>query len=204
MQKIAFIIPALLLLAGCDNKGMAPPPAQTADVGVVTIKNQPVTVVSELTGRTVVSLSADVRPQVGGIIEKRLFNEGDMVKAGQALYQIDPSSYRATYNEASASLKQSRALVTADCQKARRYAVLVKDNSVSRQDAEDALSTCDQDKANVAAKQAALDSARINLDWTTVTAPITGRIGISSVTPGALVSSQQETALATIRGLDTM
>ncbi|MDH1612443.1 efflux RND transporter periplasmic adaptor subunit [Klebsiella aerogenes] len=204
MQKKAFIIPALFLLYGCDNTGTPPQLSQTTDVGVVTLKTQPLSVVSGLTGRTVASLSADVRPQVGGIIEKRLFNEGDVVKAGQALYQIDASSYRATWNEAAAALKQSRALVTADCQKARRYAVLVKDNGVSRQDAEDAQSACEQDNADVAAKQAALESARINLNWTTVTAPITGRIGISSVTPGALVTSQQDTALATIRGLDTM
>ncbi|WP_200779677.1 efflux RND transporter periplasmic adaptor subunit, partial [Klebsiella pneumoniae] len=130
--------------------------------------------------------------------------EGDMVKAGQALYQIDPSSYRATFNEAAASLKQAQALVIADCQKAQRYAVLVKDNGVSRQDADDAIATCNQDKASVESKKAALESARINLNWTTVTAPIAGRIGISSVTPGALVSADQDTALATIRGLDTM
>ena len=92
----------------------------------------------------------------------------------------------------------------ADCQKARRYAQLVKDDGVSRRDAEDAKSTCAQDKASVESKKAAQESARINLNWTTVTAPIAGRIGISSVTPGALVTAQQDTALATIRGLDTM
>jgi Membrane-fusion protein len=111
------------------------PPQTTPEVGVVTLKSQPVSVVSDLTGRTTAALSAEVRPQVGGIIEKRLFNEGDTVKAGQALYQIDASSYRAAYNEAAAALKQAQALVTADCQKAKRYAQLVKDNGVSRQDA---------------------------------------------------------------------
>lgn len=166
--------------------------------------SQPVSVVSELTGRTTAAMSAEVRPQVGGIIQKRLFTEGDTVKAGQALYQIDPSSYRAAFDEAAAALKQAQALVQADCQKARRYAQLVKDDGVSRQDAEDAKSTCAQDKASVESKKAAQESARINLNWTTVTAPIAGRIGISSVTPGALVTAQQDTALATIRGLDTM
>ena len=160
--------------------------------------------VSDLTGRTTAALSAEVRPQVSGIIQKRLFNEGDNVKAGQPLYQIDPASFRATYNEAAAALKQAQALVVADCQKAQRYALLVKDNGVSRQDADDAQSTCAQDKASVESKKAALDSARINLDWTTVTAPIAGRIGISSVTPGALVTAEQTTTLATIRGLDTI
>ncbi len=151
---------------------------------MVTLQSQPVPVVSQLTGRTTASLSAEVRPQVGGIIQKRLFTEGDMVKAGQALYQIDPSSYRATWNEAAAALKQAQALVVSDCQKAQRYASLVRDNGVSRQDADDAASTCAQDKASVESKKAALESARINLNWTTVTAPIAGRIGISSVTPG--------------------
>ncbi|MDU4232413.1 MAG: efflux RND transporter periplasmic adaptor subunit, partial [Klebsiella grimontii] len=174
---LAPIAAALFLLSGCDNAQNASPQQMTQEVGVVTLQGQPVPVVSSLTGRTTASLSAEVRPQVGGIVQKRLFTEGDMVKAGQALYQIDPSSYRATFNEAAASLKQAQALVIADCQKAQRYAVLVKDNGVSRQDADDAIATCNQDKASVESKKAALESARINLNWTTVTAPIAGRIG---------------------------
>lgn len=201
---IAPIATALFLLSGCDNAQTSAPQQPTPEVGVVTLQSQPVPVISQLTGRTTASLSAEVRPQVGGIIQKRLFTEGDMVKAGQALYQIDPSSYRATWNEAAAALKQAQALVVSDCQKAQRYASLVRDNGVSRQDADDAASTCAQDKASVESKKAALESARINLNWTTITAPIAGRIGISSVTPGALVSADQDTALATIRGLDTM
>ena len=182
---IAPIATALFLLSGCDNAQTSAPQQPTPEVGVVTLQSQPVPVVSQLTGRTTASLSAEVRPQVGGIIQKRLFTEGDMVKAA-------------------AALKQAQALVVSDCQKAQRYASLVRDNGVSRQDADDAASTCAQDKASVESKKAALESARINLNWTTVTAPIAGRIGISSVTPGALVSADQDTALATIRGLDTM
>ncbi|MDU2940516.1 MAG: efflux RND transporter periplasmic adaptor subunit [Enterobacteriaceae bacterium] len=197
-------VAALFLLSGCDDAQTTAQTPSTPEVGIVTLKGQAVHVVSELTGRTTAALSAEVRPQVGGIIQKRLFTEGDEVKAGQPLYQIDPSSYRAAYNEAAAALTQAQSLVVSDCQKARRYAALVKDNGVSRQDADDAQSTCDQDKASVASKKAALESARINLNWTTVTAPIAGRIGISSVTPGALVSADQDTALATIRGLDSM
>lgn len=197
-------VAALFLLSGCDNDQTTAQTPSTPEVGIVTLKGQAVHVVSELTGRTTAALSAEVRPQVGGIIQKRLFTEGDEVKAGQPLYQIDPSSYRAAYNEAAAALTQAQSLVVSDCQKARRYAALVKDNGVSRQDADDAQSTCEQDKASVASKKAALESARINLNWTTVTAPIAGRIGISSVTPGALVSADQDTALATIRGLDSM
>ena len=206
MKYIATSVVAMLLLSGCDNthtQSNNSSPSET-EVGVVTLKSQPVSVVSELTGRTSAALSAEVRPQVGGIIQKRLFKEGDLVKAGQPLYQIDAASYQAAWNEARAALQQAQALVKADCQKAHRYARLVKENGVSQQDADDAQSTCAQDKASVEAKKAALETARINLDWTTVTAPISGRIGISSVTPGALVTASQDTALTTIRGLDTM
>lgn len=206
MKYIATSVVAMLLLSGCDNthtQSNNSSPSET-EVGVVTLKSQPVSVVSELTGRTSAALSAEVRPQVGGIIQKRLFKEGDLVKAGQPLYQIDAASYQAAWNEARAALQQAQALVKADCQKAQRYTRLVKENGVSQQDADDAQSTCAQDKASVEAKKAALETARINLDWTTVTAPISGRIGISSVTPGALVTASQDTALTTIRGLDTM
>lgn len=206
MKYIATSVVAMLLLSGCDNthtQSNNSSPSET-EVGVVTLKSQPVSVVSELTGRTSAAFSAEVRPQVGGIIQKRLFKEGDLVKAGQPLYQIDAASYQAAWNEARAALQQAQALVKADCQKAQRYARLVKENGVSQQDADDAQSTCAQDKASVEAKKAALETARINLDWTTVTAPISGRIGISSVTPGALVTASQDTALTTIRGLDTM
>lgn len=204
MKLIKTTLVALFALTACDN---ATPPAQQSappQVGVVTLKTQSLPIVSTLTGRTAAALTAEVRPQVSGIIQKRLFNEGDTVKAGQALYQIDPSSYQAAFDEADAALKQAQALVTSDCQKARRYALLVKDNGVSQQDADDAKSTCAQDTASVSAKQAARESARINLNWTRIASPIAGRIGISSVTPGALVTAEQTTALATVRGLDTM
>ncbi|EFJ83657.1 efflux transporter, RND family, MFP subunit [Escherichia coli MS 69-1] len=204
MKYIATSVVAMLLLSGCDNTQSNNSSPSETEVGVVTVKSQPVSVVSELTGRTSAALSAEVRPQVGGIIQKRLFKEGDLVKAGQPLYQIDAVSYQAAWNEARAALQQAQALVKADCQKAQRYARLVKENGVSQQDADDAQSTCAQDKASVEAKKAALETARINLDWTTVTAPISGRIGISSVTPGALVTASQDTALTTIRGLETM
>jgi membrane fusion protein (multidrug efflux system) len=194
----------ILGLSGCDNSQTVQQSASPVDVGVVTLKAKSFNLVSELTGRTTATLTADVRPQVGGIIQKRLFTEGDMVKAGQALYQIDPSSYKATYDQAAAALKSAKALVISDCQKAKRYAVLVKEQGVSQQDAEDAQSACAEDRASVDEKAAALETAKINLDWTRVTSPIAGRIGISSVTPGALVSAAQDTALATVRNLDSM
>lgn len=168
MKYIATSVVAMLLLSGCDNTQSNNSSPSETEVGVVTVKSQPVSVVSELTGRTSAALSAEVRPQVGGIIQKRLFKEGDLVKAGQPLYQIDAASYQAAWNEARAALQQAQALVKADCQKAQRYARLVKENGVSQQDADDAQSTCAQDKASVEAKKAALETARINLDWTTV------------------------------------
>ena len=204
MKHVLSTLAALMLLSGCDTTPESPPQPPEQEVGVITLTRQPLTIVNELTGRTSTASSAEVRPQVTGIIEKRLFTEGDNVQAGQALYQIESDSFRATFNEAAAALKQVQALVNADCAKALRYAKLVKENAISRQDADDATSTCSQDKANVEAKTAALESARINLNRTTLKAPISGRIGISSVTSGALVSAEQTTALATIRNLETI
>lgn len=149
MKYIATSVVAMLLLSGCDNTQSNNSSPSETEVGVVTLKSQPVSVVSELTGRTSAALSAEVRPQVGGIIQKRLFKEGDLVKAGQPLYQIDAASYQAAWNEARAALQQAQALVKADCQKAQRYTRLVKENGVSQQDADDAQSTCAQDKASV-------------------------------------------------------
>ncbi|EIC85273.1 efflux RND transporter periplasmic adaptor subunit [Serratia sp. M24T3] len=203
MQLRILTILTIIGLTGCHDtttKEKAAPP----QVGVVTLKAQPFTYSSDLTGRTTATLTSSVLPQVGGIIQRRLFTEGDDVKAGQALYQIDASSYKATYDQAAATLQSAKALVIADCQKARRYSILVKEQGVSQQDAEDATATCGEDKASVAEKAAALESAKINLGWTRVTAPISGRIGISTVTPGALVTADQTTALTTITALDSM
>jgi len=197
------VLTFLGLTACHDTPSSQEKPAPT-QVGIVTLKARPFTYSSDLTGRTTATLTSSVLPQVGGIIQRRLFKEGDEVKAGQALYQIDPSSYKATYDQAAAALQSARALVIADCQKARRYSILVKEQGVSQQDAEDAAATCGEDKASVAEKTAALESDKINLDWTRVAAPISGRIGISTVTPGALVTADQTTALTTITALDSM
>lgn len=203
MELRILCILTLFGLAGCHD---ATTPEKTAppQVGVVTLKAQPFTYSSDLTGRTTATLTSSVLPQVGGIIQRRLFKEGDEVKAGQALYQIDPSSYQAAYDQAAAALQSAKALVIADCQKAKRYAILVKEQGVSKQDADDAAATCGEDKASVAEKAAALEADKINLNWTRVTAPISGHIGISTVTPGALVTANQTTALTTITALDSM
>lgn len=192
----------VLLLAACDQKSAPYMSAGTPEVGVKTLHSQSVTLESTLSGRVTGSMTADVRPQVDGIIKQRLFTEGEEVKAGQVLYQIDPASYQASYDQALAQLKNAQALVKSSQLKAQRYAALVKENGVSRQDADDALATYQQNVASVDQYRAAVESARINLNYTRITAPIGGRIGISTVTPGALVTASQTTALATIRQLD--
>jgi membrane fusion protein (multidrug efflux system) len=173
-------------------------------VGVVIAKTEPVSLTSELNGRTSARLVSEVRPQVGGIIKARLFEEGGYVRAGQALYQIDPATYQAAYNSAVAGLAQAQATATAAKLKAERYKGLVEINAVSKQDNDDAQASAQTAAANIAAQKAAVDNAKINLGWTRVLAPISGRIGKSSVTPGALVTASQATALATVQDLSTI
>ena len=187
-------------LTACGSKAgpAAPPPTE---VGVVTLKTQPVALTAELNGRTSAFLVADVRPQVGGIIQKRLFQEGALVRKGQALYQIDPATYRASLASAQAGMAQAEAALGSAKLKADRYKELVAINAVSRQDNDDAQAAFQQARANVAAQAAAVQQARINLEYTRVLAPITGRVGKSSVTPGALVTASQATALATVQDL---
>jgi membrane fusion protein (multidrug efflux system) len=194
------------LLAGC-NPSAAPtdtgkPPAGPAEVGVVTVQARPVTLTSELPGRTVSTVVAEVRPQVGGIVRERLFTEGAEVKAGQLLYRIDPASYQAAVDSARAALSKARANVDTLRPKAARYAELAEIKAVAQQDTDDALAALRQAEADVASARAALDSAAINLAYTRVTAPVSGRIGKSAVTPGALVTAGQATALATVQQVD--
>jgi membrane fusion protein (multidrug efflux system) len=176
---------------------MGPP-----SVGYVVVKTEPVTLTTELPGRTNPYLTSDVRPQVNGIVKARLFTEGGEVRAGQALYQIDPAPYKASLDQAKAQLLSAEANLTTLKLKADRYADLVKINAVAKQDYDDAEAAYKQAEAAVAQNKAAVESAEINLGYTRVTAPISGRIGRSLVTPGALVTSGQSTALATIQTLD--
>ncbi|MDF2043855.1 MULTISPECIES: efflux RND transporter periplasmic adaptor subunit [unclassified Pantoea] len=192
----------VMIAASCDQNSHQQVPVMTPEVGVKTLKTESVTLDSQLAGRVTGSMTSDVRPQVDGIIQKRLFTEGDEVKAGQILYQIDPASYQASYDQAVGQLKNAKALVKSSKLKAERYAALLKDNGVSRQDADDAQATYQQNVASVDQYRAAVENARINLNYTQIKAPIGGRIGISSVTPGALVTASQTSALATIRALD--
>ncbi|MBU4433259.1 MAG: efflux RND transporter periplasmic adaptor subunit [Alphaproteobacteria bacterium] len=193
-----------LTLAACgQGKGGAGMPGAggPSAVGVVIAHTEPVSLTRELSGRTSAVLVSEVRPQVSGIVKARLFEEGGYVRAGQALYQIDPASYQAAYNSAAAGLAQAQATATAAKLKADRYKTLVESGAVSKQDNDDAQAAGQQAAANVAAQKAAVDAARINLGYTRVVAPISGRIGKSAVTPGALVTAGQATALATVQDL---
>ena len=189
------------VLSGCGHPQQrgAPPPVS---VGTVTLQTQPVPVQVELPGRTTVFEASDVRPQVAGIIKSRLFVEGSQVKAGQVLYQIDPAPYQAAYDQARADLATAEATVASATLKDQRYSELRQIEGVSKQDADDATAAHRQSVATVEQKKAALETARINLGYTQVRAPISGRIGRSAVTPGALVTAGQDTALSTIRALD--
>jgi membrane fusion protein (multidrug efflux system) len=173
-------------------------------VTVVTLHTQAVTLSHELPGRTSAFLVADVRPQVSGIVKRRLFTEGSLVHAGQPLYEIDDSLYRAQYDNAQAALQKAQANAVAAELAEKRSAELIKIDAVSAQDNENAVSAARQAEADVAAARAALDSAQVNLAYARITAPISGRIGRSSVTEGALVTADQATALATIQELDPL
>ncbi len=204
MYAFAVAAAGVILISGCGKKAgaiskMKMPPQE---VGVVTIKPRRVTLTTELPGRISAYLVAEVRPQVGGIILKRLFTEGSDVKAGEVLYQIDPATYQAAYASAKAALDNATANVVPLKLKAGRYARLVKINAVSKQDSDEVSAQLKQAEAQVEAAKAALDMARINLAYTKITAPISGRIGLSSVTTGALVTANQAAPLATIQRLD--
>ena len=193
-------------LWACKGQPAAKPagfgPRGPTEVGIVTLHAETVTLRTELAGRTAASVESEVRPQVTGIIQARTFDEGSHVKAGQVLYRIDPAMYRAAYAQAKADLASAQATLESTKSRADRYGKLAKIEGVSQQEADDARAAAAQAIAAVAQKQAALDAARINLDYTQIKAPITGRIGKSAVTPGALVTANQAQPLATIRSLD--
>jgi membrane fusion protein (multidrug efflux system) len=186
-------------LAACGDGASQRPPQGVPEVGVQTIAPHPIVASTELSGRLSAVRVADVRPQVQGIVMKRLFSEGSMVAAGAVLYQIDPAAYQASYDQAVGTLVKAQATADAAQTKATRYADLSKIDGVSKQDYDDAISSLQEAKADVVADRAALKTAAINLGYTKIVAPIAGRIGKSSVTEGALVTAEQTTALATVQ-----
>lgn len=208
--RIALLIALLgsLALSGCNSGNAAasaspkaPPPAA---VTVVTLKPQDVSLTRELPGRVAASLVAEVRPQVNGIVKERLFTEGGEVKAGQALYVLDDAVYKADVANARAALARAQASLKSAELNAQRSAELVKIDAVSRQENETASAAHEQAKADVAAARAALQRTEVNLGFARIVSPISGRIGKSSVTPGALVTANQANVLATVQQLDPM
>ncbi|WP_295450753.1 efflux RND transporter periplasmic adaptor subunit [uncultured Thiodictyon sp.] len=199
------IMTAILLLAGCGRPAPSPaggPPGAPPQVGIVTVAPRAATLTTELAGRTSPYRIAEVRPQVGGIIQERSFQEGAAITVNQVLYRIDPALYQAAYDSAKATLSRSRATLDRARIKAERYTNLVKSKSVSQEDYDDTEAALKQAIASVAVDEAAVETARINLEFTRVTSPIAGRIGRSMVTQGALVTANQAMALATVQQLD--
>lgn len=195
------VLALALLLAACGAKDANKPP-RVPEVGYVVMTAQTVPLMIELSGRTNAYETSDVRPQVNGVIKARRFVEGGLVKQGQTLYEIDPSLYRAAVAQAEASLANAEANLETAQAKAARYKPLADIEAVSKQDYSDAKAAAGQAAAQVAQAKAALETASINLRYTTVPAPISGRIGRSLVTTGGLVTSGQATALASIQRLD--
>jgi len=191
-----------LALTGCNDKKTEQGAAKAPEVGVVTLKSEPLNVTTELPGRTSSYRIAEVRPQVSGIILKRNFVEGSEVQAGTSLYQIDPATYQAAYDSAKGDLAKAQASAQIARVTVNRYKPLLGTNYISKQDYDTATSTAVQADASVIAAKAAVETARISLAYTKVIAPISGRIGKSSVTEGALVTSSQTDALATVQQLD--
>ncbi|HHU0637097.1 TPA: efflux RND transporter periplasmic adaptor subunit [Enterobacter hormaechei subsp. xiangfangensis] len=196
-----FIVCAALL-TGCDGQENPQQHAQAPQVSVHIVKSAPLAVKTELPGRTDAYRVAEVRPQVSGIILHRNFTEGSDVKAGESLYQIDPATYQAAYDNAKGELVKAQAAANIAHLTVKRYVPLVGTQYVSTQEYDQAVATAQQADASVVAAKAGVESARINLAYTKVTSPINGRIGKSSVTEGALVTNGQSTALATVQQLD--
>ncbi|WP_319585812.1 efflux RND transporter periplasmic adaptor subunit [uncultured Desulfobulbus sp.] len=202
---MAGVLAGMIVINGCKQQAAPDGPGTSKpnpEVGVVIMATEQVTLTMELSGRISPQMVAEVRPQVGGIIQKRLFTEGSEVKAGEALYQIDPATYQAALASAKATLAKAEANGFTLRQKTERYKQLVAISAVSRQEYDDATAGLKQAEADIEAGKAAVETARINLAYTRITAPIAGKIGRSTVTPGALVIANQATALATIQQLD--
>lgn len=189
--------------ASCSKKA-GPPPMMTPEVAVVTVEPERIEIVTELTGRTVPHRIAEIRPQVSGVLLKRLFEEGAQVEEGQVLYQIDPAMYEATLGSAEASLARAEAAAVAVKLRAERVKELIADKAISQQDYDDAQAAATAADAEILFTKAAVAQARINLDYTQIKAPIGGRIGKSNVTEGAMVTAYQPVPLAVIQQLDPM
>lgn len=198
---VLFSLIILAMLGGCSAGDPAPEVA-TPKVTVLTVQPKSQVLTTELAGRTQAFMVAEIRPQVGGIVQQRLFVEGAEVKAGQALYQLDAAPYKAALAQAQASLTKARATLKSAQTTASRNAQLVKINAISQQTNEDSQATLLTAAADVKVEEAEVETARINLAYTRISSPLAGRIETSTVTPGALVVANQDTALTTVQQLD--
>lgn len=204
-KGLAILALSVLATTGCQKqKQQAQPTPPPPQVSVVTVQSQPITLTNELPGRTSAYRVAEIRPQVNGLIQKRMFTEGADVKAGQVLYQIDPAPFQAALKTAEAALIRSKASLPAVQSRVTRYKELLAEKAVSQQDYDDATAALRQAQADIQYWQASFETARINLEYTRITAPISGRIGRSNVTEGAIVTAYQPVALATIQQLDPL
>ncbi len=202
-RTIVFMVPVLFLLGGCHSgAGRQPAQRPLPEVATVTVEKHRVELNTELPGRTSAHLVAEIRPQVDGIIQKRLFKEGSDVKTGELLYQIDPAPFQVAHDSAKASLRKARANLSSVQLRADRYTGLLADKVVSQQEYDDAIAALEEAQAEVEYWKTQVEAARIDLDYTRVTAPISGRIGRSNLTEGALVTAYQSMSLATIQQLD--
>ncbi|MRS89991.1 efflux RND transporter periplasmic adaptor subunit [Enterobacteriaceae bacterium RIT714] len=202
LLPLSGLIVCAALVAGCDGSESPQQGAQVPQVSVYVVKSAPLAVTTELPGRTDAFRVAEVRPQVSGIVLRRNFTEGSDINAGDSLYQIDPATYQAAYDSAKGDLVKAEAAANIAHLTVKRYVPLVGTQYVSRQEYDQAVANARQADASVIAAQAGVETARINLAYTKVSSPISGRIGKSSVTEGALVTNGQATALATVQQLD--
>ncbi len=205
-RVIIFIVTALasaIVLSGCEQNQQANAPAkQPTPVGVIKLTSQPLTLTKELPGRVTASQVAQIRPQVNGIVQTRLFTEGAEVKKGQALYQIDPATFEAQIATSKAAITKAQANIANAKAKSDRYSDLLKIKAVSQQDFDEADANYKSAQADLLTAKAQLKTAQININYSKVSSPISGQIGKSTVTAGALVSANQATALATVTQLD--
>ncbi|HDS9642515.1 TPA: efflux RND transporter periplasmic adaptor subunit [Klebsiella aerogenes] len=202
VSLLSSLIISAVLLTGCDNSGNQQAQPQAPQVSVHVVHSEPLSVTTELPGRTSAFRVAEVRPQVSGIILKRNFVEGSDIKAGESLYQIDPATYQAAWNSAKGDEVKAEAAAAIAHLTVKRYVPLLGTQYISQQEYDQAVATARQADADVVAAKAAVENARINLAYTKVTSPIDGRIGKSSVTEGALVTNGQADAMATVQQLD--
>ncbi|GHA32340.1 efflux RND transporter periplasmic adaptor subunit [Photobacterium aphoticum] len=192
------------VLQGCEDTGAPAAKGPQYDIGYITINTQQVVLNDEMPGRTLASFEAEVRPQVGGIILRQLFEEGTMVKQGQPLYQIDPAPFQLQLDQAQSDLRKTIANQSTARNRAERYRRLVRERAVSQQDYDDAVATYQEAQSDVASAKAAVENAKINLNYTRVYSPIAGRAGRSTVTAGALVTANQSAPLVTVQTYNPM